>query len=63
MRRPISKGKYDLCGGTFSKAAMTKHLKSCIQKTEGSGFHYLNTPEIEKSLYDLRFTYHDHGGR
>ena len=32
MTRQISKGKCYLCGGTFSKSAMTKHLKSCKQK-------------------------------
>jgi len=28
----MSKGTCNLCGGTFSKSAMTKHLKSCKQK-------------------------------
>lgn len=37
MARQTSKGKCQLCGGTFSKAAMTKHLKSCRQKESGSG--------------------------
>jgi hypothetical protein len=32
MTRQTSKGKCGLCGGTFNKAAMTKHLKSCKQK-------------------------------
>lgn len=32
MTRQISRGKCNLCGGTFSKAAMTKHVKSCKQK-------------------------------
>ncbi len=31
MKRP---GKCNLCNTTFSKAAMTKHLKSCIQREE-----------------------------
>jgi len=30
----MSKGQCHLCGGTFSKSAMTKHLKSCKQKDE-----------------------------
>jgi len=42
MTRQISRGKCNLCGGTFSKAAMTKHVKSCkqkegISKTSSSG--------------------------
>jgi len=32
MTKQISNGKCNLCGGTFSKAAMTKHLKECKQK-------------------------------
>ncbi|MBI4757720.1 MAG: hypothetical protein HY783_01765 [Chloroflexi bacterium] len=32
MRKRISMGKCGLCGGTFSKAAMTKHLDLCRQK-------------------------------
>ena len=32
MTRQMSKGQCHLCGGTFSKSAMTKHLKSCKQK-------------------------------
>jgi len=32
MTKQISNGKCNLCGGTFSKAAMTKHLKSCKQR-------------------------------
>jgi len=32
MTRRTSRGKCGLCGGTFSKAAMTKHLKSCKQE-------------------------------
>jgi len=32
MIRQTSKGKCSLCGSTFSKAQMTKHLKSCKQK-------------------------------
>lgn len=34
--RQTSKGKCGLCGGTFSKAAMTKHLKSCKEKRAAS---------------------------
>ncbi len=30
--RPASKGKCNLCGGTFKKSGMTKHLTSCIQR-------------------------------
>jgi hypothetical protein len=32
MRREISKGKCNFCNATFSKAAMTKHMKSCKQR-------------------------------
>ena len=32
MTRQMSKGKCSFCNGTFSKATMTKHLKSCPQK-------------------------------
>jgi len=32
MASQISEGKCHLCGDTFSKSAMTKHLKSCKQK-------------------------------
>jgi len=32
MTTQMSKGQCNLCGGTFSKGAMTKHLKSCKQK-------------------------------
>jgi len=32
MARQTSTGKCNLCGGTFSKAAMTKHIASCRQK-------------------------------
>jgi hypothetical protein len=35
VARQVSQGKCNLCGGTFSKQAMTKHVKSCSQK-EGS---------------------------
>ncbi len=31
-KRRTSKGKCELCGGTFGKAAMTRHLGSCRQK-------------------------------
>jgi len=34
MAKQTSNGKCELCGGTFSKAAMTKHLESCKQKKE-----------------------------
>ena len=36
MARQTSKGQCNLCGGTFSKSAMSKHLKSCIQKQADS---------------------------
>lgn len=36
MARRISKGKCNLCGETFSKAAMTKHLESCKQRKAAS---------------------------
>jgi hypothetical protein len=32
MARQMSKGRCNLCGGTFSKSTITKHLKSCKQK-------------------------------
>ena len=32
MTRQVSKGKCIFCNATFSKAAMTKHLKSCKQR-------------------------------
>jgi len=32
MARRVSQGKCNLCGGTFSKQAMTKHVKSCGSK-------------------------------
>ena len=48
MTRQMSKGKCNLCGGTFSKSTMTKHLKSCKQKegdskTSSSGQSLRNT--------------------
>lgn len=36
MARQISEGKCHLCGETFSKSAMTKHLKSCQQKGDSN---------------------------
>ncbi len=36
MTRQMSKGKCNLCGSTFSKSAMTKHLKSCKQKEKNT---------------------------
>jgi len=32
MARQVSQGKCNLCGGTFSKRAMLKHVKSCKQR-------------------------------
>jgi len=37
MIRQMSKGQCHLCGGTFSKSEMTKHLKSCKQIEQNSG--------------------------
>ena len=37
MARHMSKGTCNLCGGTFSKAAMTKRLKSCKPTGGASG--------------------------
>jgi hypothetical protein len=37
MTRQISNGRCNLCGGTFSKRAMTKHLKSCKREQDASG--------------------------
>ncbi|UCC99343.1 MAG: hypothetical protein JSW66_05545, partial [Phycisphaerales bacterium] len=34
MARETSTGKCHLCGETFDKSAMTKHLKSCRQKED-----------------------------
>lgn len=36
MTRQISNGRCNLCGGTFSKRAITKHLDSCKQKENAS---------------------------
>jgi hypothetical protein len=36
MARQMSTGKCNLCGGTFGKAAMTKHLNSCRQAKAAS---------------------------
>jgi hypothetical protein len=33
----VSKGKCTLCGATFKKAAMTRHLKACAQKAPATG--------------------------
>lgn len=32
MTRRMSKGRCSLCGGSFSKAGMTRHLESCIER-------------------------------
>jgi hypothetical protein len=37
MTRRTSEGQCNLCGVTFSKSAMTRHLKSCKQKEQNSG--------------------------
>jgi len=34
MTREVSKGKCNLCGGSFSKRAMAKHLKSCKESED-----------------------------
>jgi len=36
-RKPTSSGKCALCGAVFGKAAMTRHLKSCIRKAQADG--------------------------
>ena len=36
MARQMSKGQCSLCGSTFAKSAMTKHLRSCRQKEGNS---------------------------
>lgn len=36
MTKQISNGQCNLCGATFSKGAMNKHLKSCKQKEDAS---------------------------
>jgi hypothetical protein len=36
MARIMSNGQCNLCGGTFSKSAMTKHLTSCKQREQNS---------------------------
>jgi hypothetical protein len=36
MAKQISNGKCNLCGGIFSKAAMTKHIQACKQKNDVS---------------------------
>lgn len=36
MTRQISNGKCSLCNAVFSKAAMTKHLRSCKQRKDVS---------------------------
>ena len=33
MKRSASSGQCGLCGGTFSKASMTRHLTACLDKT------------------------------
>lgn len=35
-KRPVSTGKCERCGATFSKAAMTNHLKSCLERQAAS---------------------------
>jgi len=37
MARQVSQGLCNLCGGTFGKQAMTKHVKSCKQKEGACG--------------------------
>jgi hypothetical protein len=37
MKRPISKGKCQLCEATVSKTAMTRHLATCLQDQEAAG--------------------------
>lgn len=45
MAKRMSSGKCNLCGGTFSKSAMTKHLKLCKQQKEG----FSKTPASARS--------------
>jgi len=52
MTRQTSKGKCSLCGGTFSKGAMTRHLKSCKQKKGERGKTSCSkTPRKTKSFH------------
>jgi hypothetical protein len=36
MTRQMSTGQRNLCGGTFGKRVITKHLEWCEQKKNGS---------------------------
>ncbi len=36
-----SRGKCYICGGSFSKRGMSRHLKSCVQKLQGNRRYYL----------------------
>ena len=47
MPRRMSKGTCNLCGGTFAKNAITRHLKSCpkvtdVNRTAPTQIHHLN---------------------
>jgi len=51
MAKQVSEGKCHLCGSTFSKAAMTKHLKSCKQKNDISEASSARSPRETKTLH------------
>lgn len=52
MARETSMGKCHLCGGTFDKSAMAKHLKSCKPK-EGSESGSSGWGSREKDVFHL----------
>ncbi len=44
-RRPISTGRCALCGESFSKDVMTRHLAKCLPAHPSrTKSHYFNTP-------------------
>ncbi len=53
MAGQMSKGKCNLCGGTFSKSEMTKHLKSCKQKEGNSKTSSSTDSPREKEVFHL----------
>jgi len=48
MAKQISTGKCNLCGGTFSKATMTKHLESCRQR-KGTSETSIGNQRLQKT--------------
>ena len=52
MAKHMSKGQCYLCDGTFSKSAMTRHLKSCTQK-ESSKVASGNQSSGKKAVFHL----------